>query len=441
MSDYLRKIKTAEDAFNKIINAEPPESSLMEDLGKVRSETVHTKFLASFFNKVDDEGIKNLLKIIRKWDLLQNKVVNSTLRDDLQNLTISNISSKSEFRIKTESYGNGSIDILIQATVESKAIGSKKLNIIIENKIDASETVKVSKSAKEISLDNCETNDGILYQTDAYYDFFTGEKSNYRNDINVFVYLKPTTTLELYDVKPGDIENGSCHCDKYVQINYQELYNYVIQPYLEKNKHDYKVMDYVRALGKPANKNNNKLTPQIMAINKEEQDKLMKLFKDKDVNQIIIDAINVMASENETDEDLCKAYKAIARSIKEINKRTIYIVTDSAGNQIAKGLMAEIAQEFAIKLLKEGKSVEDVDEIIRTMRSLNGKSKERCFSDRAKVFNEYSPGKPRANPFTYNGMTYYVTDQWSATGIRPTFNNFINNVNKKFKDFQIKKKV
>lgn len=424
----IRKIEEKENKLTKIRS----ESSLMEDYGKVRSETSHTLFLASLFKKMGDYGVKELLKVIIKWD--KGNLVDKNIKDNLARATFPEIMVTPEFGIHTENYGRGSIDIVIQSTM-LYSLETKRINIIIENKVDASETVK-GNDGKEKSFDQCKSTNNLRYQTDAYHDYFTNE-DKYKDDVNIFVYLKAIGTWEMRDIIPGDVKSGACHNSKYIVLNYQELYNNVINPYYQLNK-DSKIKDYIRALSLPI-ENKNLKTP-IMARSEEEQ-KILKELLTKH-SQLFAEAMEVMASSEDVGEELREAYTTIVKSLQTIkNRGTLYVVKDSTNQIIHEGTMWQIVKEFAIELLNLGKTVVDVNKEIQCMRSMSAKpTGVRCFSENIADFNKYTSGKYRAAEFEYNNSKYYLTDQWGASGSNVTFCTFVEKVNKKYADFQIQKK-
>lgn len=427
----IRKIEDKENKLTKLRN----ESSLMEDYGKARSETSHTHYLSTMFRKMGECGVRDLLKVIIKWD--RKSLVDNDLKNNIDKTSFSEILITPEFGIHTTDYGRGSIDIVIQSTAIFST-ESKRINIIIENKVDASETVK-GNDGKEKSLDQCKSTSNLRYQTDAYYNYFTNN-DKYKHDINIFVYLKPINTWEMRDIIPGDVKSGACHNVNYVVLNYQELYNNVINPYYQLNK-DPKIKDYIRALSLPKENKNQKTA--IMARSEEEQTILKEVLTKH--SQLFAEAIEVMASNEDIGEELREAYTIIAKSLQTIkNRGTLYIVKDSVGNVLHEGTMWQIVKEFAITLLNLGYTTALVNKEIQYMRTKKGSRTTTviCFSEDEKDFTKYDSGKPRAIGFKHSNPNnvYYLSDQWGASGTNITFCTFMENVNNKYKEFQIQKK-
>lgn len=177
-----------------------------EIINQSRKETSHTQFLAWFFGNKDFNAdpnagpIKKLIVLLLKW---ANKQVNAAFDKELansiysQSLSILSYDVSAESPIFIEPYKEGYIDILVKcvAKVNNKV---KNINIAIENKIGAPETIKPFNKTK-------------LYQTEAYHQYITKTYNN-NDDINLFVFLKPTDRDLEY------IKQAECKCDKYIQI-------------------------------------------------------------------------------------------------------------------------------------------------------------------------------------------------------------------------------
>lgn len=384
-----------------------------EIINQSRKETRHTQFLAWFFGNKDFNAdpnagpIKKLIVLLLKWaNMQENAAFDEELANSIysQSLSILSYNVTPEYDILVEPYGEGDIDILVSCVAKVNDV-ERNINIAIENKIGAPETTK-----KRFGKDGTET---TLYQTKAYYQYITKE---YKDDINLFVFLKPT------DRDLENVKQAECKCDKYIQINYQELLDYIIQPVCDQKdisvENKYRLKDYIKTLGKPAetDEDTNK-NIIIMAMNQKERELLTIFFKNNE--DLIRAAINALG-----DEELSKSMESFDRKTRSkysINGKGCYS-------------MYEVLEKFVeFRLTNTSDSVQDIDkEIDKFIRS-----------ERVNVSDPQGPqvfqeGKKSHGTFTVNGRKIKYTKQWSDGGNNPTFTRFREGVSGKYpNDFKI----
>lgn len=384
-----------------------------EIINQSRKETRHTQFLAWFFGNKDFNAdpnagpIKKLIVLLLKWaNMQENAAFDEELANSIysQSLSILSYNVTPEYDILVEPYGEGDIDILVSCVAKVNDV-ERNINIAIENKIGAPETTK-----KRFGKDGTET---TLYQTKAYYQYITKE---YKDDINLFVFLKPT------DRDLENVKQAECKCDKYIQINYQELLDNIIQPVCDQKdisvENKYRLKDYIKTLGKPAetDEDTNK-NIIIMAMNQKERELLTIFFKNNE--DLIRAAINALG-----DEELSKSMESFDRKTRSkysINGKGCYS-------------MYEVLEKFVeFRLTNTSDSVQDIDkEIDKFIRS-----------ERVNVSDPQGPqvfqeGKKSHGTFTVNGRKIKYTKQWSDGGSNPTFTRFREGVSGKYpNDFKI----
>lgn len=384
-----------------------------EIINQSRKETRHTQFLAWFFGNKDFNAdpnagpIKKLIVLLLKWaNMQENAAFDEELANSIysQSLSILSYNVTPEYDILVEPYGEGDIDILVSCVAKVNDV-ERNINIAIENKIGAPETTK-----KRFGKDGTET---TLYQTKAYYQYITKE---YKDDINLFVFLKPT------DRDLENVKQAECKCDKYIQINYQELLDNIIQPVCDQKdisvENKYRLKDYIKTLGKPAetDEDTNK-NIIIMAMNQKERELLTIFFKNNE--DLIRAAINALG-----DEELSKSMESFDRKTRSkysINGKGCYS-------------MYEVLEKFVeFRLTNTSDSVQDIDkEIDKFIRS-----------ERVNVSDPQDPqvfqeGKKSHGTFTVNGRKIKYTKQWSDGGNNPTFTRFREGVSGKYpNDFKI----
>lgn len=384
-----------------------------EIINQSRKETRHTQFLAWFFGNKDFNAdpnagpIKKLIVLLLKWaNMQENAAFDEEQANSIysQSLSILSYNVTPEYDILVEPYGEGDIDILVSCVAKVNDV-ERNINIAIENKIGAPETTK-----KRFGKDGTET---TLYQTKAYYQYITKE---YKDDINLFVFLKPT------DRDLENVKQAECKCDKYIQINYQELLDNIIQPVCDQKdisvENKYRLKDYIKTLGKPAetDEDTNK-NIIIMAMNQKERELLTIFFKNNE--DLIRAAINALG-----DEELSKSMESFDRKTRSkysINGKGCYS-------------MYEVLEKFVeFRLTNTSDSVQDIDkEIDKFIRS-----------ERVNVSDPQGPqvfqeGKKSHGTFTVNGRKIKYTKQWSDGGNNPTFTRFREGVSGKYpNDFKI----
>ena len=367
------------------------------------------------FNADPNAGpIKKLIVLLLKWaNMQENAAFDEELENSIysQSLSILSYDVSAESPIFIEPYKEGYIDILVKcvAKVNNKV---KNINIAIENKIGAPETTKcfIKNDTRQ-----SKPNKTILYQTEAYYQYIT---EKYKDDINLFVFLKPT------DCNLEDVERAECKCDKYIQINYQEILDNIIQPVSDQKdisvENMYRLKDYIKTLGKPAetddDTNKNII---IMAMEQKERELLTTFFKNNE--DLIRAAINALG-----DEELSKSMAKLERKSRSKNTYNIN----------GKGCysMYEVLEKFVeFRLADTSVSVQDIDKEIAKF----------IHSERVNVSDTqgrlvFQEGKKSHGTFTFNDCEIRYTKQWSDGGSNPTFTRFREGVSDKYpNDFKI----
>ena len=395
-----------------------------EIINQSRKETRHTKFLAWFFGNKDFNAdpnagpIKKLIVLLLNWaNMQENAAFDEELANSIysQSLSILSYNVTPEYDILVEPYGEGDIDILVSCVAKVNDV-ERNINIVIENKIGASETTKCfDKNGKKLKKPNKGNTETILYQTEAYYQYIT---EKYKDDINLFVFLKPT------DCNLEDVERAECKCDKYIQINYQEILDNIIQPVSDQKdisvENMYRLKDYIKPLGKPAetDEDTNK-NIIIMAMNQKERELLTIFFKNNE--DLIRAAINALG-----DEELSKSMAKLERKSRSKNTYNIN----------GKGCysMYEVLEKFVeFRLADTSVSVQDIDKEIAKF----------IHSERVNVSDTqgrlvFQEGKKSHGTFTVNGRKIKYTKQWSDGGNNPTFTRFREGVSDKYpNDFKI----
>ena len=399
-----------------------------EIINQSRKETRHTQFLAWFFGNKDFNAdpnagpIKKLIVLLLKWaNMQENAAFDEELANSIYSQSLSilsyNVIAEYPIIIKPTSedkpaYGAGDIDIVVRCVARVNNM-VRNINIAIENKIGAPETTKcfIKNDTRQ-----SKPNKTILYQTEAYYQYIT---EKYKDDINLFVFLKPT------DCNLEDVERAECKCDKYIQINYQEILDNIIQPVSDQKdisvENMYRLKDYIKTLGKPAetddDTNKNII---IMAMEQKERELLTTFFKNNE--DLIRAAINALGI-----PELSQSMAKVAH--KGGHPRRAYAINGKGSYS-----MYEVLEKFVeFRLTNTSDSVQDIDKEIAKF----------IHSERVNVSDTqgrlvFQEGKKSHGTFTVNGRKIKYTKQWSDGGNNPTFTRFREGVSDKYpNDFKI----
>ncbi len=279
------------------------ESSVFEVMGKERSETVHTSFLAWLFagksistteafpvnlllhtlvqrgtqqiidcvqhRRIDDDlaqavcsGQLRVNQVKVETEVPVKKLAREALMDDPKNEMLKALVSA------TDKKGSDRIDMVIDLDVE----GIEKVNkiqIILENKIDSKEGGEKANKDEIPGYSDKK-------QTERYY---AATKRNNDQIKQIYVFLDSTTGAELDDVECfyNDIV-WNCSCDKYIMICYQDILDKVIIPLLSSATLSAKartlIEDYRNELSFPSLNQSGK----VLALDRSCEDKVMSVW-------------------------------------------------------------------------------------------------------------------------------------------------------------------
>ena len=408
--------------------------TMWEIIKQSRRETSHSQFLAWFlgnkdFNANPNTGpIKKLVVLLLKWSNKQKKAYfDQQLADCIysQDFYINSYNVEAEYPVIVgpingvgPAYGNGDIDILITASIKINN-QERVLHIVIENKLGSPETTKCfDKNGKLLKSPNKNNTETTLFQTEAYHQYFIDE---YKDDINLFVYLKPT------DCSLDDILEAECMDKDYIQINYQELLDNIIQPVYEQkdisDENAYRLKDYIKTLGKPSenedNIKNKRIT--IMAMERNERELLLKFYENNE--DLIRAAINALGDED-LSNSMSKVPKGHPRRRYTINKKGNYSMYD-------------VLEEFIKYKLKFSVSIKDINDEIQ---SYVGGSKVYISNDpQIEVYRQTSnDNKQRYGTLSLEGKPIIrYTKEWGDGDDNQNFAKFRTKVSAKYQDFVI----
>lgn len=412
----LSKLNMSNDLVNLKSYYNTP--SIFEVIKKERQEDVHSNILAWFFDDPDirkTEVIFRFLNLILSWAEKESILIDDTFKKAVYTNSIiidENYDVIREETIETPSYGKGSIDILIKCKCKYNNI-VKNLNIIVENKVNANETKKL-KNGQEMK------------QTQAYFDYYN---SHYKNDINIYVFLKPTTTYELNNYISNNKLKEWRECNHFVVINYQEFLSNLIEPIMKiesiSERTSFILKEYSKSLGKTKKYD-------IMCYTEEEKALLLSFYNNN--KDLITAVMTVIQDDPDTPEEI----KETAKDFTEARSSQSFEYSITWENQNDKDYpkivkMPEFAKEFALYLLiKEAKNVQEINSIFQNFTQ----SKGLFFTDNYNLVEKY-----HVSELEVDGKKYYVQKDWRARDSKTKKANFpplLDNIRTNYKDFIIK---
>ncbi len=271
-------IKFKNDIYFQKLESFYNSKSLSQILEISRRENSHSGFIAWLLNNTESHNlgsftIKKFFDILLKFsnEKLKNNVeiYNSLITEsyDIEHLSIE----------REKSINNvGRIDIYIELTLLISN-NSHHLKLIVENKVE-------SKESKD--------------QTLKYFEYFNTLRKE--DEIVVFIYLTPISTLKLLELKEPE-----CSCKEFIQINYQSMVDYLIEPCLNQNisvRTKHIIIEYLKSLSQPSidNKIEGNKQELIMALGNEER-KLLTSFWNKN-QKLILAALYAISSDPDQEE-------------------------------------------------------------------------------------------------------------------------------------------
>lgn len=322
--------------------------TFFDAIKKSRSETVHSAFLAwllegkDFPNQGNNSTLMHFLQILlRRYEGITNEMdpqekaeFDTSLSDALYSgtLNLSNIKVETEKPVSDFLSGadqKDKLDIYISCNTNIPTAADPKffktLRIFIENKVGSIEngpkgnkakydiTINVSSSgadgssktkSMEVDAEKYSTipktydNYNLLYQTDRYY---CACKSDDSNNIDLFVFLTAISQKELDTFSHLQHGEDLCWCEKYINICYQDILDYVIEPLLDTPNMSDKTIawlnEYVKCLSIPgaAVDEEGKVRVDdkqiIMAVSDSEKKRVEHFIKENANNKKLLNAL------------------------------------------------------------------------------------------------------------------------------------------------------
>lgn len=375
--------------------------SFSEILGVSRREISHSGFLAWLLGNLESHNlgefpIKKFLDIILKFsnDRLKRKhrdLFNSFVTEDY---SIERLFIKSEYAIKNV----GRLDIYIELTLLI-AGKTKNIKLVIENKVESREN-----------------ND----QTNSYFNFFNPTEND--DNIVIYIYLTPISTLELIELTEPE-----CNCKTYIQINYQSIVDYLIEPALNQNistRTQNILTEYLKSLSQPSidEEADGHKQELIMALGNEER-KLLSSFWEKN-QKLILASLYAISSDPEQEKDTRDSIREALDSLSPDKDRSTYNI--KYNGEVFKGNFkkSDIGLQTINLLNAKGLIDKDIINYLKEDKSCSFLllKKKEDFTETEIKYRKYKTND--APELIFNGEEFYVARNWGIGNIHKLIDKF-----------------
>ena len=277
--------------------------SFPEILSVGRREMCHSAFWAWLLNSNESHELDvfpflQFLKILVRRDIMQGinrhheKGVINTCTDSIASSVMNEQLSLGKMHVDVEktdskSYGRFDIKIDVPITVDGKDL---KLHMVIENKVYSNEQ-----------------ND----QTSNYFKSFNinNQKKQKSNDhLYLLVYLTPLSKGKL-----DNLQEPQCICKRFIQINYQDLLDEILEPALDKSissKTRFIIDEYIHCLGMPSideqhhsTTKKKKYQPYTIMATSSKVSEMLKIFWETN-QDLLLAVMNNIANDDNQDSDV-----------------------------------------------------------------------------------------------------------------------------------------
>ncbi|MFM2368492.1 MAG: hypothetical protein RL619_792 [Bacteroidota bacterium] len=397
--DEIIKFKNDPD-FQKLENFYYSKS-FSEILGVSRREISHSGFLAWLLGNLESHNlgefpIKKFLDIILKYSNDKLKSRHSGLFNFFatEDYLIERLFIKPEFSIKNV----GRLDIYIELTllIEGK---TKNIRLIIENKVESKEN-----------------ND----QTNSYFNFFNPTENN--DNIVIYVYLTPISTLELIELTEPE-----CNCKEFIQINYQSIVDYLIEPALNQNistRTQNILTEYLKSLSQPSidEEADGHKQELIMALGNEER-KLLSSFWEKN-QKLILASLYAISSDPEQEKDTRDIIREALDSLSSDKDRSTYNIKYNGVIFKRNFKKSDIGLQTINLLYTKGLIDPNIINYLKEDKSCSFLllKKKEDFSETEIKYRKYKTND--APELIYNGEEFYVARNWGIGNIHKLINKF-----------------
>ncbi len=380
------------------------QRSIFDILKIMRNENIHSNFIAWLLDPNQNHGLNSYpmrkfleMLIVVTFDCLYAKKTPVLFPDDLIDQIIT-----------------GNYEILDVDLEREKAISNaRRVDIFISVRLRVGEEEKDLKIVLENKVYSKEHTD----QTNAYFEWAQKE---FRGTSEVlYVFLTPLTTNELLS-----LDDQQCKCKMYIQINYQYLVDYVLEPCKKQalpEEANVLIENYLRCLSYPAiNEPDESIGGTIMATSERERKLLLDFWETN--KPLLLAMLNVLKDdeniESEERDNMQKMISTISnKSSRDYTKYKLNGISYRKNRLVYAVISDYIKKDPSITLDNLKKIFKDELQgskgVVHTIEVANKGDASRFFS------------KPEEILESGDGVKFVVCNQWGIDNI----GNFINVAN------------
>lgn len=249
----------------------------------------------------------------------------------------------------------------------------------------------------------------------------------------MYVYLTPLSGIEL-----SELTEPECSCKEYIQTNYQNLVDYLLEPILNRNissQTEGIIKDYLRTLSQPTQDDKDEEHKQglIMAIGNEERELLTKFWNQN--QKLILSALYAISSDPDQEKDLRDNINSTLNSISGNQKdRSLLSISYANNIEVNKIKKSDIGY-CTVKLLEDKNLInEEIFNFLREDKS--------CSFQLLKLKEELTETEKKYRKYRVNNEPelfwenkgYYIARNWGKDNIQ----NLIKKFTQKFPSLKYK---
>lgn len=274
--------------------------TLLDIWGVGRRENGHSNFLAWLLSPEESHdlghfALQKLLLLLASCRLTPEQQLPEALQHAI--LAGKNIIRTAKVEREVSIPPHGRVDIVASIELAQELAGIQRLQIVLENKIDASETDS---------------------QTIRYYQHFSTQKEE--GLYPIFVYLSP-------------LHASPCKDTHFIRIEYQQILDFILSPALQRQN----LPEYTRLLLREYVSHLSYFNSESLyiAVNEQQRNLLIKFWEEN--SALMLACAQAISEDPDVSPEVQESARAIVEQGKKVNQRdrTKYVCRNTAGYSTA----------------------------------------------------------------------------------------------------------
>lgn len=274
--------------------------TLLDIWGVGRRENGHSNFLAWLLSPEESHdlghfALQKLLLLLAACRLTPEQQLPEALQHAI--LAGKNIIRTAKVEREVSIPPHGRVDIVASIELAQELAGIQRLQIVLENKIDASETDS---------------------QTIRYYQHFSTQKEE--GFYPIFVYLSP-------------LHASPCKDTHFIRIEYQQILDFILSPALQRQN----LPEYTRLLLREYVSHLSYFNSESLyiAVNEQQRNLLIKFWEEN--SALMLACAQAISEDPDVSPEVQESARAIVEQGKKVNQRdrTKYVCRNTAGYSTA----------------------------------------------------------------------------------------------------------